>query len=173
MQSLDKHSYSVPHIHRGKEVHVRVRARTVEVLLNGNCIATHVRSRVPYGYTTLPEHMPSAHQATMENSSAAHVLQRAAKVGLNAQRFCTELMSRREHPEQAIKAILGVLGLCRVWPVARVDAACARALRFKMFKGSSIKNILRSGLDQQSAEPPAQAELPWHLNIRGGSYFMH
>jgi transposase len=171
---VEKHFYSVPYIHRGKEVMTRVKATTVEVLRLGICVATHLRSKKEFGYTTLEEHMPSSHKAMKVNSSVDELLRRAQQVGPNVHALFVALIQKRRYPEHAVKGMQGVLALRRSFPEARVEAACARAVRFKMISATAVRNILKNGLDDVAPSAGTQTEMPvHHENIRGGSYFMH
>ena len=108
---VEKHFYSVPYMHRGQEVLVRVKATTVEVMLAGNCVATHARSKVPFGYSTQDAHMPSSHLAVKLQSSVDELLRRAQQIGPNVQALFEWMSQKRAHPEHAIRGMQGVLAL--------------------------------------------------------------
>jgi hypothetical protein len=59
---VGRHFYSVPYALVHQEVDVHLTAETVEVLHRGVRVASHIRSDVPAKATSLPEHMPKAHQ---------------------------------------------------------------------------------------------------------------
>jgi transposase len=171
---VEKHFYSVPYIHRGQAVMVRVKLSTVEILLRGNCIATHSRSRRRFGHTTLEEHMPSSHKAMKLSSSVDELMRRAERVGPNVHALFGEMTRSRQHPEYAIRGMQGILALRHSYPDARVDAACARVMRFRTLTATSVRSILKSGLDQLASETTPQTEMPaQHQNLRGGSYFLN
>ena len=54
-----RHFYSVPHRHARAQVEVRLTARTVEVFLKGERIASHMRGSGNGRHTTVSDHMPS------------------------------------------------------------------------------------------------------------------
>ena len=171
---VEKHFYSVPYIHRGQEVMVRIRLSTVEILLRGDCVATHTRSKRQFGHTTLDEHMPSAHKAMKLSSSVDELMARAERAGPNVHALFTELTGSRQHPEYAIRGMQGILALRHSYTDARVDAACARAVRFRSLSATSVRNILKGGLDLLASETVLQTEMPaQHQNLRGGSYFLN
>jgi transposase len=61
--TVHKMLYSVPHIYIKKTVDVRLTSRIVEVFLQGERIASHIRKHGnPGQYSTLPEHMPPSHR---------------------------------------------------------------------------------------------------------------
>jgi transposase len=57
-----KHFYSVPYRHARAQVEVRLTARTVEIFLKGERIASHVRGSGNGHHTTINDHMPSSHR---------------------------------------------------------------------------------------------------------------
>jgi len=63
--SVDKMFYSVPYEHVKKTVDIRLTSRTVEVFLNMERIASHVRKHGYAGqYSTLPDHAPISGKST-------------------------------------------------------------------------------------------------------------
>lgn len=54
---------------------------------------------------------------------------------------------------------------------ARIEAACARAMKVNAFSSKSVKAILKNGLDTQKLEEPQNLALPLHENIRGAKYY--
>jgi hypothetical protein len=59
----------VPHIHRGKEVRVKLAARQIEVFINMERVALHPRDRSKSGPRHLvPEHLPPNSQAYHEST---------------------------------------------------------------------------------------------------------
>src|SRR4030067_288961 len=56
---VDGHYYSVPYALVKKKVEIRATSTTVEVLFQGNRVASHAKSFLKGKHTTLNEHMPS------------------------------------------------------------------------------------------------------------------
>ncbi|MGC4677469.1 hypothetical protein ACPXCK_23350, partial [Escherichia coli] len=56
---------------------------------------------------------------------------------------------------------------------ARLNAACARALKTKVWRLSGIKSILEKGLDKQPVQDPKPDLLSTmeHENVRGSEYY--
>src|SRR5215211_2430477 len=77
---IDKHYYSVPSRLIRQTVEARVTDTTVEILHRGSRIASHARSQVPHRYTTITEHMPSAHRRYAE-WTPIRMMGAAAKIG--------------------------------------------------------------------------------------------
>jgi transposase len=66
---------------------------------------------------------------------------------------------------------MGILALARRYERERLEAACERALAINAISYSSVRAILKSGLDRTGpANEPVKAA-PRHANIRGGAYY--
>src|SRR3990167_183186 len=63
---LNGHYYSVPYSLIHEEVDVRYTARTVEVFLKSNRVASHIRDDSKGRHSTIREHMPKSHQEYLE-----------------------------------------------------------------------------------------------------------
>lgn len=169
--AVDHHYYSVPYRYLREEVDVRVGATLVEVLRKGERIAAHPRRFEKHHHSTLVEHMPPDHQKYAE-WNPARITAWAAKTGPSTVRFVEALIKAKAIPEQAYRACLGVFRLTKSYPVARVEAACERALRYNAVSFKSLRLILEKSLDQQKdGSPAATSSLPPHENIRGGAYY--
>ena len=55
--------------------------------------------------------------------------------------------------------------------LARMEAACARALQLSAPSYRTVQNILSSGVDRLPVETSEPAGLPAHPNIRGSAYY--
>jgi transposase len=109
--------------------------------------------------------MPSSHRRHAE-WTPARMLVCAEKLGPSVAAFCRIVMEDRPHPEQGFRTCLGVLSLAKSFEPERVDAACRRGVTIKARSVSSIRSILKTGLDRAFLEPETE-ELPLqHPNIR-------
>jgi len=168
---LDRHYYSVPYRLVGRKVEVRYTATTVEVFHRGERMAAHARGAEPEGATTLAEHRPPAHQRCLE-WTPARLLEYAAKVGPATAGVVERLLQSSRRPEQGLRSGLGLWRLAERFGSARLEAACARALRFDTASYRSVQLILQRGLDQQPHAAPAAVKPPLvHQNLRGAGYF--
>lgn len=169
---VDRHYYSVPFQLIHEKLDVKLTATTVECLHGGARVAAHVRSRVPYAHTTLPEHMPPEHRRYAE-WTPSRILGWAAKNGPSTGQVAERILTAKNFPEQGYRAVLGIMRLGRSYGDERLEAACARALRFGACSYRSVQAILAGGLDRQPAEEveAGQASLPLHENIRGEKYY--
>lgn len=169
--SIEGHLYSVPHRLVHEEVEARLTSRSVEILHQRKRVALHVRSQVKGGFTTCPEHMPSSHRAHAE-WTPSRILSWAGKVGSATRALCEAILSDRPHPEQGYRSCLGILRLGKRYGEARLEAACARALRARARSYRHVESILKHGLDRvpsPDTETPSRPVM--HENVRGRDFY--
>lgn len=168
---VDGHYYSVPHALIKRQVDVRLSATIVEVLHNGQRVASHVRGRRRGGYTTVKTHMPESHQRYLDRTPE-RLLGWARKIGPATAAVIEQVLAARTHPQQAFNACFGVLRLSKGFGEQRLEAACARALIIGTVSYKSIASILEKGIDQRPLPEPEQSTLPLeHTNLRGSEYY--
>ena len=170
---FEHHYYSVPHALVGQEVELRVTRSTVEVLYHHRRVASHARSWVRGGYTTVPEHMPASHRAHRA-WTPQRLIGWAGTIGTATERVVTHILESKPHPEQGYRACLGMLALARKYGNARLEAACQRALQLGARTRKNVASILANGLDQQPLQRSLNddaAPLPVHGNVRGSEYY--
>jgi transposase len=162
---LDRHYYSVPYRYARQKVDVRYTATVVEVLKQGERIASHPRSPQQGRHTTL-----EAHQA-VAGWNAQRFLDWAATVGPQTQAAIEQLLASRVHPQQGYRTALGILRLGKTHGDDRLEAACLRAIQIKSVTYRSVASILKHALERQTPTQ-VQAHLPPdHANVRGAKYF--
>jgi transposase len=170
--AADRHYYSVPYQLVREHVEVRLTSTTVEVLFKNKRVASHQRSYRQGGFTTLPQHMPKAHQRYLE-WTPSRLIRWAEQHGPMTQKLVTAILDGRPHPEQGFRSCLGIMRLGKRYPHDRLEAACARALAIKAYSYKNVESILKNGLDQQPL-PFSQDEQPpllTHQNVRGKDYY--
>jgi len=165
-----KHFYSVPYQLVGKKLEARVTLTTVEMLHKGVRVATHARSNVKAGYTTLREHMPERHQHYLD-WTPERIIHWAAETGPSTAALAEAIIASRAHPQQGFRACLGILRLGRVYGKERLEAACARALALQALSYRSVESILKSGLERAPRERPRPTAPVLHGNVRGPEYY--
>jgi transposase len=170
---FERHYYSVPFAMRAEPMEVRATVRTVEVYLRGVRVASHVRSYVVGGYTTVAEHVPQAHREHLEWSPSRLVEWATRQVGPETARLVEAILESRPHPEQGYRSCLGIMRLARHYGPARLEAAAARALAARALSYRHVDSILKNRLDQEPLPvTKAQQRLPLlHENVRGGDYY--
>jgi len=168
---VERHYYSVPFRLLREKLDLRLTAHTVEAFFKGERVLAHVRSYVPYGHTTLKEHMPPAHQKYLE-WTPSRIVSWAEKIGPQTAALVQKIIESRTYPEQAYRSCLGILRLEKHYPKERLEKAAGRALKFSALSLRSLRNILSSGLDRlEDSKEPSDSLLPTHENIRGRHYY--
>lgn len=167
---LDGHYYSVPYALVRKKVEVRATRTTVEVLFGGNRVASHPRSYLKGKPSTIKEHMPSSHRRYAEWTPER--LERwAATVGPETASHVAAIMEHRTHPEQGFRAALGIMRLLKQYGPDRLEAACRRAARYRLYSYKGVANILKTGADRIDVKNPPASTPIVHDNIRGPGYY--
>ena len=97
----------------------------------------------------------------------------AQKTGPSTAALVQGLMERRPHPEQGFRGALGVLRLKEKYGEARLEKACARAVRHRAYSYKSVAAILQNSLeDADEGGHEAKGALPpSHENVRGPGYY--
>ncbi len=166
---FDGHYYSVPHQLFKKQLEIRTTAETVECLREGRRVASHRRSHVKGGHTTLPEHMPSSHRRYAD-WTPTRMIEWASQTGPYTGKLVQQILESRPHPEQGFRSALGIMRLAKSYGSERVEAACERALSIKARSYRSVRSILENKLDGKVQ--PAKEEAPIeHANVRGPAYY--
>lgn len=168
---FDNHFYSVPYQHARHVVEIRATAKTVECFHQGQRIAAHHRSYKRYGFTTLAQHMPKAHQEQAK-CSLSYIESWAKKIGQHTIEFVNHMIASRAFPQQAYRACYGLLRLSNRYGEIRLEKACAKALLIHATRYQQVELILKNQLEEvpihsSTTMPP----LPTHHNIRGADYY--
>ena len=166
-----RHFYSVPYALVHQEVDVHLTAETVEVLHRGVRVASHIRSDAPAKATSLPEHMPKAHQRYLGRTPST-LIEDGQQVGPSTGQLVEAILAAKRHPEQGYRSCLGILRLAKTYPPERLEAAARRCLRARAYNFQSMDSILKNQLDRLPlpGDPPVQSAVD-HDNIRGSGYF--
>jgi transposase len=170
----DDHWYSVPHRYYSsgpdkKEVLLRYTSQYVEVYIKSERIAMHERNHKRYGYTTIPEHMPSHHRHIAE-WNPERFMKWAEAIGPETREMVSMILKQCGHPEQGFKSCTGVISLEKKFGKERVESACKRACGFGAYSYRSVRNILDKGIEPDQEDAEARS-LPDHENIRGQEYY--
>jgi transposase len=168
--AVEGHLYSVPYRLVHEQVEARIGADVVEILHGRTRVAAHRRSHVKGAFTTLTEHMPSAHRAHAE-WTPSRILAWAGKVGAATRELCEAILAERPHPEQGFRSCLGILRLGKRYGEVRLEAACNRALRVKARSYRHVESILKNGLDRVATRDEQTSLSLTHENVRGRDYY--
>jgi len=168
---FDGHYYSVPYALVKKKVEIRATAATVEVLFQHNRVASHAKSFLKGKHTTLSEHMPSSHRRYAE-WTPERLRRWAATVGPETAGHVAAIMEHRTHPEQGFRAALGIMRLFKQYGAERLEAACKRASKYRIYSYKGVANILKTGADKLDVRKSSPVVAPIvHDNIRGPGYY--
>ena len=168
---LEHNYYSVPYQLVKEEVDVRYTAGTVEVIHRGRRVASHPRSYGRGRYVTDHNHRPESHKRHLE-WTPSRLIRWAETVGPQTAELFKKIMDARPHPEQGYRSCLGLLRLSKYYSPERLEAAAARALALGAVSYSSVKSILKKGLDRIPIEEPSvTVPVRQHENVRGPAYY--
>lgn len=169
---VDGHYYSAHHSLIHEQLWSRSTESTVELFHKGTRVASHARSYVRAGHTTVAEHMPRSHREHAE-WTPSRILNWASKVGPSARMLCEAILQHNHHPEWGYRSCLGIFRLSKRYGVERLERACQRAHGAGARSYKSVASILERGLDKEEGDPTAVTQmLPLkHENIRGGTYY--
>lgn len=170
----DRRYYSVPYKYVGKKAKVLYDQKSVEVYLDHERIALHVRGHHHHtSYTTIKEHMPPHHQKMhqINGFNKEDLLAQARRIGNKTVDALTLMLENSIYIEQNYKACFGMLMLTKKYGATRLEAACERALKGPRVNYTMIKNILERGLDKQLTLPD-NPPIPKHDNIRGKDQYI-
>ena len=167
---VETHRYSVPFGLVGRMVEVHLSAAVVEIFLGTDRIASHKRSTVRYGFTTVSEHMPPSHEHTQWREE--QFLTQACKHGPHTKRLIDIVLASRPVREQAYRSCMGILRLAEKYGSERMEAAAQRATLADVAAYKSVEAMLKSGLDRVPLPTQDTQTTPIdHENIRGAEYY--
>jgi transposase len=167
----EKHYYSIPYRYIGKKVKIVYSGSYVSVFYDRERIAFHKRSLKERGYTTVKEHMPSAHRF-VSDWNPDYFLNWAKGIHPEVQQYLQVILDSYPYPEQAYKSCLGILGYDKKAGRERLIGAVKRATHYNNYNYSVITRILNSGMDsipldiENKTNKPVEQE-----NIRGSKSF--
>ena len=169
---VEGHAYSVPYRLVRERVEVRQTAGVVEILHKNKRVASHPRSLVAGGRTTLETHRPAAHRAHAE-WTPERLLEWAAQMGPSTYDVVSRMLVEKPHPEHGYRGSLGLRKLARRYTSERLEAACRRTLLINAPTYRSVESILKQGIDRLPV--PGEAEAATvdlvHENVRGAEYY--
>jgi len=167
----DRHYYSVPYQLAGEQIAMFSTSQTVEIYYDNQRVAFHKRNYKKFGYTTSKQHMPPPHKF-YAGWSPERFINWGKAIGKNTGELVKEVLGAKKHPQQAFKSCWGILSFAKKYGDERLEKACKRALKYESYSYSSIKNILKNGLDKvEEGAAPEGKTISLHENIRGAEYY--
>ena len=168
--TVDGCYYSVPYQLVRQKVEIRLTCRIVEVFHRSERVASHQRIEAAGGHSSYDEHMPPAHKAQAEWTLERMLVWMEASCP-NTRQAAETIQKRYIHPQQGLRACLGLYRLSCSNGAQRTETACGHALVMNCVSVKAIRRILANppGTPQEALEPlipPVE-----HANIRGPGYY--
>jgi transposase len=149
---FDQAYYSAPFRLVGQKLWVRGGSREVQIFTpDYQLVATHPRAQQPGRRQTHADHLPP-HKVPGLMLTREACRQQASKIGPSARGVVDSLLDHR--PEDRLRTAGRLLRLSDRFGPERLEAACARALRFDDPAYMTIKRILEQGLDLEELPAP-------------------
>jgi len=145
---------------------LRITAHTIEVYYRGQAVARHARGSGSRRFITEAGHRPDRHSAVIELSHE-RLLERAEAIGPATATVLREQTARRVHPEEALRASLGILRLAHDFSTGALEQACKRALELRTYSYRAVRTLIITPAPPTSTSTP----IPAHDNVRGARYF--
>jgi transposase len=164
--------YSLPTRWIGCRVEVRGDRSLVRVYWRGELIKTHERKPPGGRSTDYTDYPPD--RAPYAQRWPDYYRQRARQLGSAVGDFTDQLLGG-EFPWSRLRQAQKLLRLGQRYGVARLDAACRRALDFELLDVHRLQHILEQGLESQTEPPPIagrQATLELKF-LRPPHHFVH
>ncbi len=165
----DKHYYSVPYVHIGSKVKVIYTRTMVHIYSKGQQVALHVRDRKPGEYTSVKEHLCSAHQH-YNDRSPSYYLEKAKSKSAVFYQLVELLFKQNRHPEQLYRTCDGFMSLQRKTEADVFSKACLIAIECQKYSYKFVLNIINNKMTDEPEATP-EKPLPVHENIRGREYY--
>ena len=162
---VERRYYSVPYKLIGKTVDLRITAHMIEVYYRGQPVAAHARGAARK-FVTDPAHRPDRHRAVIELSHE-RLLERAEAIGPATAAVLREQVHQRKHPDEALRASLGILRLAHDFSGVALEHACVRALELRAFSYKAVRSLITAPVAASTDPGP----IPAHDNVRGARYF--
>jgi len=147
---------------------VRLGAHTLEIFHRQKLVAAHARTLHRGHFTTAADHRPERHNAVIELTQE-RLMQRALTIGPATAEVLTQQLHQRRHPEEALRASLGILRLARDFTPEALEAAATRALELKVYSYRAMRTLMTT--TSAPREQEQQALSLTHENVRGEKYF--
>lgn len=167
---VDGTTYNAPFMLSGQKVDLRITAATVEILHKGQRVASHERDDGS-GPVVKSEYLRPADRH-FGQWSAAQELAWADSVGIQTRAFLERIFGDDPIREQGYRSATSLKRMQKDFGNERLEAACSRAIVIGANSITSVRSILRTGLDQQGAPDETHQEATFdHPNVRGSDYY--
>jgi transposase len=164
----DRHYYSVPYPYIGQKVQVIHTRTLVKIFCKNQPVATH-RRFAGFGYTTVEDHLCSAHQH-YNKRSPEYYIETAKKKSLVLSTVITQIFNGVKPPEAYYKTCDGLLSLERKTEPDVFEKACQAALDNDMLSYGFIKSLIENKVLTQGSEDCKSLPVSTEY-IRGKDYY--
>lgn len=164
--------YSVPFRLVSAKVDVKATAKAITVYHRNQVVASHPKVSRPGDSSTLREHQLPAHRS-YSRDQRAELLAWAESAGPEIAAFMQRHIEHHRQPMASTQALRGLKTLAREVGTIRLNAACGRALRMQATSITSVRSILRRGIEDKPIEGDVSSpsEPTGHENVRGRDYY--
>ena len=165
----DRHYYSVPYTYIGEKVQLIYTRTLVKIYCRHSLVAVHERT-VGFGYTTVSEHLCSAHRFYRERSPE-YYMQAAGKKSNVFKELVTAIFSNSKRPpELSYKTCDGLLSLSRKADPKQFEKACQIAMNAEKYSYRFVQSLVE-GKSLLMEENEKYKSLPETENVRGKHYY--
>lgn len=141
--------YSVPYRLVGQSLWLRAADTSVRVFHEHALVATHPRLHKAGERSTIRDHLPP-NALAWSLATPQWCLLQAESIGPSCHELIVQLFADRVL--ERLRAAQAILRLHKTYGVARLEAACQRALAFGSPRYRAVKTILAKGLDLESVD---------------------
>ena len=153
---IDTVKYSVPFRFAGLSVDVRIIGDILDVIADGEIIATHRVGQRRNGYVTDPEHQPAHRDDHMNLRTRAYFLRQAGKVGPGTVAALQRLLDTKKIEAQGFRSCMNILDLGKRGNRALLEQACCQltdADDDRQITYTAVKNRITALRAQQDQRP--------------------
>ncbi len=119
-------------------------------------------------YASEPFHGSDSHYADW---TPERIQGRANEIGPKTSALIEIILREKTHPEQGLRATIGILRHANSFGHERLEAACGRALEIGAHSYTSVTSILKTNFDRRRPASATNGPAIVHTNIRGPRYF--
>lgn len=173
--AVDSNFYTAPHIHRGKELRVKLSANLVEIFLDLDRIAVHARAKGRVGEriwdpTHLPENTRAYLEATPQMILAQARFSHPALHGVVDELFKEDALAHLRRAQGLVrKAFTVIQEHGRENAASWIEAACAQMQRFGRYRVRVFEDLIAAERKKTaiSREDRAIVRKPGNPMVRG------
>ena len=144
---VDGNFYTAPYQLVGQRLRVRWDERLVRIYHQGQEVRIHAKKPGFGQWTTCDDDRP-AHKPARQEAYERNLLARAERIGEHALAWAKAAIVERD--VRSYRLLQGMLSLTRKHPRERVDEACRTALRSRVFRYRSLRQLL----EREAARTP-------------------